>query len=142
MTSENKPYRGLIWTPERKAAHGELTRASMAPADVRRRISARERGVAMSRKRLSVAERAERREDRQMELLLGPAADEFTKALDAHGWMIVPQPEFAYGRRWTLNRPSSDCPWWCDDGYRERPKPRPPRLRLIDGNTPPDPEPA
>ncbi|MEA3152217.1 MAG: hypothetical protein QOD56_3156 [Gammaproteobacteria bacterium] len=37
MTHENKPY--PYWTPQRKAAHGELTRASMAPADVRRRIS-------------------------------------------------------------------------------------------------------
>jgi hypothetical protein len=38
-----KPYRGVIWTPERKAAHGELTRASMAQNDVRRRISERTR---------------------------------------------------------------------------------------------------
>ena len=44
MTIENKPSaRQMIWTPERKAAHGELTRARMAPADVRRRISERTR---------------------------------------------------------------------------------------------------
>ena len=38
-------------------------------------------------------------------LLMSPAADEFTIALDRCGWMIVPQPQFD-DRRWFLNYPS------------------------------------
>jgi hypothetical protein len=52
-----------------------------------------------------------RSEDEREELLISPAADEFAKALDHCGWMIVPepQPRFA-GDRWRLNRPSAECP--------------------------------
>jgi hypothetical protein len=34
-------------------------------------------------------------------LLMSPAADEFTIALDRCGWMIVPQPQFG-DRRWFI----------------------------------------
>ena len=46
-------------------------------------------------------------------LLMSPAADEFTIALDRCGWMIVPQPQFG-DRRWFMNYPSDACPEWAD----------------------------
>jgi hypothetical protein len=48
-----------------------------------------------------------------LSLLMGPAADEFTVALDRCGWMIVPQPQFG-DRRWFMNYPSDACPEWAD----------------------------
>jgi hypothetical protein len=46
-----------------------------------------------------------------LSLLMGPAADDFTVALDRCGWMIVPQPQFGQ-RRWFMNHPSDACPEW------------------------------
>ena len=70
----------------------------------------------MARRRLTL--RAE--DAKALSLLMGPAADEFTVALDRCGWMIVPQPQFG-DRRWFMNHPSDAPPavW--------------PRLRVIDG---------
>jgi hypothetical protein len=65
-------------------------------------------------------------------LLCGREADVFAKALDAHDWMIVPQPHCSdQDVRWVMNEPSADCPSWADNG----PDPMPPRPRLtvIDG---------
>jgi len=63
---------------------------------------------------------------------MGPAADEFTVALDRCGWMIVPQPQFGH-QRWFMNHPSKDCPKWADNYVPEEPPAVWPRLRLIDG---------
>src|SRR5262245_48306450 len=79
-----------------------------------------------------------------LELLLSPDADIFAKALHAHGWMIVVQPQYDDGptpKRWFINKPCDDCPRWADNGsppelpgttygLRERPQPT---LQLIDG---------
>jgi hypothetical protein len=67
-----------------------------------------------------------------LSVLMGPAADEFTVALDRCGWMIVPQPQFGH-RRWLMNHPSNDCPEWADNYVPEEPPAVWPRLRLIDG---------
>ena len=68
-----------------------------------------------------------------LRVLMGPAADEFTVALDRCGWMIVPQPQFGQ-RRWFMNRPSNACPEWADNDVPEKPPAAWPRLRLIDGS--------
>jgi hypothetical protein len=57
--------------------------------------------------------------DEREDLLCSPAADEFAKALDYCGWMIVLKPQYV-GDRWRLNRPSADCPAWAE---RCAPKP-------------------
>jgi hypothetical protein len=67
-----------------------------------------------------------------LRVLMGPAADEFTVALDRCGWMIVPQPQFG-PRRWFMNRPSNVCPEWADNDVPEKPPAPWPRLRLING---------
>jgi hypothetical protein len=67
-----------------------------------------------------------------LSLLMGPAADEFTVALDRCGWMIVPQPQFG-DRRWFMNLPSDACPEWADNDVPEEPPAAWPRLRVIDG---------
>ena len=65
-------------------------------------------------------------------LLMGPAADEFTVALDRCGWMIVPQPQFG-DRRWFMNHSSDACPEWADNDVPEEPPEASPRLRVIGG---------
>jgi hypothetical protein len=65
-------------------------------------------------------------------LLMSPAADEFTIALDRCGWMIVPQSQFG-DRRWFMNNPSDACPQWADNDVPEEPSAPWPRLRVIDG---------
>ena len=65
-------------------------------------------------------------------LLMSPAADEFTIALDRCGWMIVPQPQFG-DRRWFMNHPSDVCPKWADNDVPEEPPAARSRLRVIDG---------
>jgi hypothetical protein len=67
-----------------------------------------------------------------LSLLMGPAANEFTVALDRCGWMIVPQPQFG-DRRWFMNHPSDACPEWADNDVPEEPPAAWPRLRVIDG---------
>jgi hypothetical protein len=78
----------------------------------------------MARRRLTL--RAE--DAKALSLLMGPAADEFTVALDRCGWMIVPQPQFG-GKRPTNPALAVHCRAWevCsvigklvsthDDGY-------------------------
>ena len=67
-----------------------------------------------------------------LRVLMGPAADEFTVALDRCGWLLVLQPQFG-PRRWFMNRPSNACPEWADNDVPEKPLAAWPRLRLIDG---------
>jgi hypothetical protein len=75
----------------------------------------------------------EQRTDDANELLSSPAADEFAKALDLLGWMIVQQKNFYIdertgaldlirpdGRRWLMNGVSNDCPPWADEYYPDR----------------------
>jgi hypothetical protein len=70
-----------------------------------------------------------------LSLLMSPAADEFTIALDRCGWMIVQQPQFIeFGcRRWSMNCPSDACPEWADNDVPQEPPATWPRLRVIDG---------
>ena len=82
----------------------------------------------MARRRLTL--RAE--DAKALSLLMGPAADEFTVALDRCGWMIVPQPQFG-DRRWFMNYPSDACPAWADNDVPEEPPAVWPPLRVIDG---------
>jgi hypothetical protein len=80
-------------------------------------------------------------------LLCSPEADEFAKALDRQGWMIVTKSPNPPPERWFLNEPADDCPEWADneppedDGemwnLREQPKPKP-TLYVIDGGKPPN----
>jgi hypothetical protein len=58
--------------------------------------------------------------DEALELLCSPAADDFARALDRCGWMIVGKPELvaqdeARGvrpRRWSIFR--GECPSWAE----------------------------
>jgi hypothetical protein len=59
--------------------------------------------------------------------ITGPKADAFARALDLHGWMIVPQPGVD-GGPWPME--AGACPWWASP--LDLPKPKPP-LRLIPG---------
>ena len=75
-------------------------------------------------------------EDTASDLLSSPAADDFAKALDLCGWMIVCKPEFFDSwrpPRWPMNKPSRDCPAWADNGL---PKPT---LHVIDNDDEPRP---
>src|SRR4029077_13369963 len=67
-----------------------------------------------------------------LRVLMGPAADEFTVALDRCGWMIVPQPQFGH-RRWFMNHPSNACPEWADNDVPKEPPMLQSRLRVIEG---------
>jgi hypothetical protein len=54
--------------------------------------------------------------DEASELLDCPEVDEFVRALDRLGWMIVVKPEIAAtngDRRWLMNGPGP-CPAWAD----------------------------
>jgi hypothetical protein len=56
--------------------------------------------------------------DDARDLLINAAADDFARALDLCGWMIVPQPEYAsypdglWKPKWRMNHRSPDCPAW------------------------------
>src|SRR5262245_64963896 len=56
--------------------------------------------------------------DDARDLLINAAADDFARALDLCGWMIVPQPEYAsypdglWKPKWRMNYSSPDCPVW------------------------------
>jgi hypothetical protein len=77
---------------------------------------------------LTAEEREDLEDDKALQLLTSPLADRFTKALDRHGWMIVPQPDYSPGR-WFLHKPSKDCPAWCDNGLSP---PKKPTLRIVE----------
>jgi hypothetical protein len=67
----------------------------------------------------------ERRMDEALELLGTSEADEFAKALDVLGWMIVQQDPVGSGfRRWLMNGVSNDCPVWADEYYYPESSPR------------------
>jgi hypothetical protein len=84
-------------------------------------------------------------EEYAADLLGGPAADVFARALDRMGWMIVRQPQYADGTRWPMG--SKPCPSWTndewangffDDGpevvFEILDQRKPPQLRIIDGD--------
>jgi hypothetical protein len=87
----------------------------------------------MSRTRRSRMTAQERREQRAFDLLCSPEADDFARALDLQGWMIVVKPEYLFddgsGARWLMNEPSDNCPAWADNDV----PPVKPKLRVIDG---------
>jgi hypothetical protein len=59
-------------------------------------------------------------------------ADDFARALDKNGWMIVSQDD---ARRWPMCSYSGSVPAWADDYASPKPKPKPkPTLRVIDGS--------
>jgi hypothetical protein len=67
--------------------------------------------------------------------------DDFARALDQHGWMIVGKPEFDDGlhtKKWSMFCPCDDCPSWAEPADLPKPKPT---LRLIDGDKPDQPQP-
>jgi hypothetical protein len=68
--------------------------------------------------------------DDDVELLWSLEGDEFARALDRAGWMIVPKTDDASGAgptgRWWMSERRDDCPSWSDNGEF-------PRLQVIDG---------
>jgi hypothetical protein len=79
-----------------------------------------------------------RRKDEALALLFSPEADDFARALDMLGWMIVVRPEYVYddgsSARWLMNEPSDNCPDWADNDV----PPEKPKLRVIDGGRKPE----
>jgi hypothetical protein len=63
-------------------------------------------------------------EDHTWDLISGPAADVFARALDHFGWMIAPQEDNP-NPRWCMDEPR---PSWADSF----PSDPPPRLRVIE----------
>ena len=54
--------------------------------------------------------------DEAFELVNGPQAEEFARALDVLGWMIVEQPkEFFNSSRWPMDRKYGRVPPWAED---------------------------
>jgi hypothetical protein len=95
----------------------------------------------MSRTRRPRMTAQERREQRAFDLLCSPEADDFARALDLHGWMIVVKPQYVFddgsSARWLMNEPSDNCPGWADNDV---PPPEKPKLRVIDGGRKPETE--
>jgi len=52
--------------------------------------------------------------DADAEWLVSRDADQVAQILDRNGWQIVPQPNYAEGHKWRMNRLSSVAPSWAD----------------------------
>jgi hypothetical protein len=72
----------------------------------------------------------------------GHLSEDFARALEKSGWMIVVRPEFDDGQKWPMDPDYGPVPAWADDGsdtdpneiwgLRREPK-EPPTLQIIDG---------
>ncbi len=60
-------------------------------------------------------------------------ADDFAKALDKMGWMIIRQPRHPDDLRWNMNLPSGNCPAWANNGLLFSEEPKSEIVQLPDG---------
>jgi hypothetical protein len=58
--------------------------------------------------------------------------EDYARALDESGWMIVPQPDMAKYGPWQMDSKFGPVPWWAKDINGKSP-PSKPSLRVIDG---------